>query len=191
MVKVTASLSPSEVQHVQSYTEQEEQGFKLGPFSKTFIPGYVHSVQEPLSVLALCSTKAIRSLGTISIQPFEYICAQLWKGWRRQGRKIKAARRPTLYLVSQPGLYHPHCQKGLWCIENACPKKTLKNRYSGKSSVTCKSLLLKTEELLCPIKSTFWQVQMKTQAAERTGKKPWELSLFKTGPIKQNFKVGE
>ena len=54
-----------------------------------------------------------------------------------------------------------------------------------------KSFLLKTEELLRPIKSTFWQVQMKTQAAERTGKKPWELSPLKIGLIKQNFKVGE
>lgn len=49
-----------EVQHVQSYTEQEEQGFKTGPFPKTFISGYVHRVREPLSVLALCCTEAIR-----------------------------------------------------------------------------------------------------------------------------------
>lgn len=153
MVKATASLSPSEVQHVQSYTEWEEQGFKPGPFSKTFIPGYVHGV--PCTYLSLTHSLFLClafvppkpsemfnvSLGTISIQPFEYTCAQLWKGWGRWGRKSKAARRPTQYLVSQPGLYHPHCQKGLWCIENACLKKTLKNRCPGKSSVTYKPLL--------------------------------------------------
>lgn len=47
------------------------------------------------------------------------------------------------------------------------------------------------KKLLCPNKSTIWQVQMKTQDAERAGKKPWELSLFRTGLIKQNFKVRE
>lgn len=54
-----------------------------------------------------------------------------------------------------------------------------------------KSLLLKAGELLCLIKSTFWQLQIKTRAAERTGKKPWELSPFKIGLVKQNLKVGE
>lgn len=52
--------------------------------------------------------------------------AWLWKGCGRWGTDIKAARRPTLYLLSQPDLYHTHCQKGLWCIKNKYLLKVLK-----------------------------------------------------------------
>lgn len=69
--------------------------------------------------------------------------------------------------------------------------KSLKNRCPCKSSVIYKSLLLKMEDLPCLIKSAFWQVHIKTWATERTDKKPWELSPFKIGVIKQNFKVEE